>query len=336
MANPDPEIRPEEADGLAAVIATGRSDYPNQINNVLAFPGIFRGALDVAATSITEGMKLAAARAIAEVVGDDVRPDYIVPSVFDTRVGPLVAAVRRRGRGGRRRLPHRHSPSRLASRAWERPRAGPLASPLVTTVDAPTTAAPAWSPADLRMRRLLRLPVDAPKATEASARQLVEKSLLISMARCLLTYIVLPFVVPIIGIAGDIAPFMGDRARRGGDRRQRRVDPPLLAGRPPLPLALHRAGLGDHRRHGLADRHRPRRDSSSWTRQWAPRRAPTGVRRCSADSGGGAALPSASASASAAGGAPEPPGPPRRPSPFTMASMRSGRFGLDLGGLRPR
>jgi malate dehydrogenase (oxaloacetate-decarboxylating) len=91
MANPDPEIRPEDADGLCAVIATGRSDYPNQINNVLAFPGIFRGALDVAATSITEGMKLAAARAIAEVVGDDVRPDYIVPSVFDTRVGPLVA-----------------------------------------------------------------------------------------------------------------------------------------------------------------------------------------------------------------------------------------------------
>jgi malate dehydrogenase (oxaloacetate-decarboxylating) len=91
MANPDPEIRPEEADGLATVIATGRSDYPNQINNVLAFPGIFRGALDVAATSITEGMKLAAAKAIAEVVGDEVRPDYIVPSVFDTRVGPLVA-----------------------------------------------------------------------------------------------------------------------------------------------------------------------------------------------------------------------------------------------------
>jgi malate dehydrogenase (oxaloacetate-decarboxylating) len=91
MANPDPEIRPEDADGLAAVIATGRSDYPNQINNVLAFPGIFRGALDVAATSITEGMKLAAAAAIAEVVGDEVRPDYIVPSVFDQRVGPLVA-----------------------------------------------------------------------------------------------------------------------------------------------------------------------------------------------------------------------------------------------------
>jgi malate dehydrogenase (oxaloacetate-decarboxylating) len=91
MANPDPEISPEEADGLARVIATGRSDYPNQINNVLAFPGIFRGALDVAATTITENMKLAAARAIAEVVGDEVRPDYVVPSVFDPRVGPLVA-----------------------------------------------------------------------------------------------------------------------------------------------------------------------------------------------------------------------------------------------------
>jgi malate dehydrogenase (oxaloacetate-decarboxylating) len=90
LANPDPEIRPEEADGIASVIATGRSDYPNQINNVLAFPGIFRGALDVAATSITEGMKLAAAAAIAEVVGDDLRPEYIVPSVFDPRVGPLV------------------------------------------------------------------------------------------------------------------------------------------------------------------------------------------------------------------------------------------------------
>jgi hypothetical protein len=90
---------------------------------------------------------------------------------------------------------------------------GPLASPFVTTVDAPTTPAltsvPAWSPADRRMRRLLRLPQDAPRATEASARQLVEKSLVISMARCLLTYIVLPFVVPIIGIAGDIAPVVG-------------------------------------------------------------------------------------------------------------------------------
>jgi hypothetical protein len=79
----------------------------------------------------------------------------------------------------------------------------------VTTVDAATSAGPSWSPTDLRMRRLLRLPVDAPKATEASARQLVEKSLVISMARCLLTYVVLPFVVPVIGIAGDIAPLVG-------------------------------------------------------------------------------------------------------------------------------
>jgi len=76
-----------------------------------------------------------------------------------------------------------------------------------THTGTPTT--PAWSPTDLRMRKLLRLPVDAPKASEASARQLVEKSLLISMTRCLLTYVVLPFIVPLIGIAADIAPFIG-------------------------------------------------------------------------------------------------------------------------------
>jgi malate dehydrogenase (oxaloacetate-decarboxylating) len=92
MANPDPEIRPEDADGLAAVMATGRSDYPNQINNVLAFPGIFRGALDVGATDITEGMKLAAAKAIAEAVDeDDLSPQFIVPSVFDREVPFAVA-----------------------------------------------------------------------------------------------------------------------------------------------------------------------------------------------------------------------------------------------------
>ena len=92
MANPDPEIRPEEADGLAAVMATGRSDYPNQINNVLAFPGIFRGALDAGATRVTENMKLAAARAIADSVDDeDLRPDFVVPSVFDKTV-PLQVA----------------------------------------------------------------------------------------------------------------------------------------------------------------------------------------------------------------------------------------------------
>ncbi|WP_116115414.1 NAD-dependent malic enzyme [Austwickia chelonae] len=95
MANPDPEIRPELIQGLAAVIATGRSDFPNQINNVLAFPGIFRGALDAGATTITEGMKLAAARAIADVVGDELHPRFIVPNAFDHRVAPAVAeAVR--------------------------------------------------------------------------------------------------------------------------------------------------------------------------------------------------------------------------------------------------
>jgi len=92
MANPNPEIRPEDADGLAAVMATGRSDYPNQINNVLAFPGLFRGALDVNATDITENMKLAAAVAIAESVTDaELSPSFVVPSVFDRSVVERVA-----------------------------------------------------------------------------------------------------------------------------------------------------------------------------------------------------------------------------------------------------
>ena len=90
LANPDPEVHPDIARRTAAVVATGRSDFPNQINNVLAFPGIFRGALDVRASTITEGMKLAAAQAIADVVGDDLAPDLIVPSVFDRRVGLAV------------------------------------------------------------------------------------------------------------------------------------------------------------------------------------------------------------------------------------------------------
>jgi malate dehydrogenase (oxaloacetate-decarboxylating) len=92
MANPEPEIRPEAIEGLVAVMATGRSDYPNQINNVLAFPGVFRGALDVRARDITEGMKLAAARAIAAAVPrDELRPDHIIPSVFDKSVPYVVA-----------------------------------------------------------------------------------------------------------------------------------------------------------------------------------------------------------------------------------------------------
>ena len=92
MANPDPEIRPEVAMGHARIIATGRSDYPNQINNVLCFPGIFRGALDVRAREIDEGMKLAAANAMADVIPEeDLSEDYIIPSVFDERVAPAVA-----------------------------------------------------------------------------------------------------------------------------------------------------------------------------------------------------------------------------------------------------
>ncbi|HLM02297.1 MAG TPA: malic enzyme-like NAD(P)-binding protein, partial [Pyrinomonadaceae bacterium] len=93
MANPVPEIMPEVAAGHVAVMATGRSDYPNQINNVLCFPGIFRGALNCRAARINEEMKLAAAHAIAEIIGDDeLYPDYIIPSVFDKRVGEAVAA----------------------------------------------------------------------------------------------------------------------------------------------------------------------------------------------------------------------------------------------------
>ena len=92
MANPTPEIMPEEAEGLVAVMATGRSDYPNQINNVLCFPGIFRGALNCRASRINEPMKIAAANAIAGIIAEDeLHPDYIIPSVFDRRVGEAVA-----------------------------------------------------------------------------------------------------------------------------------------------------------------------------------------------------------------------------------------------------
>lgn len=102
-ANPTPEIFPDEAKaGGARVISTGRSDYPNQINNVLAFPGIFRGAFDVRASDINEEMKVAAAEALAGLVGDELSEDYIIPAAFDPRVGPAVAkavaeAARRSG-----------------------------------------------------------------------------------------------------------------------------------------------------------------------------------------------------------------------------------------------
>ena len=90
LSNPTPEVHPDIAGRHARVVATGRSDFPNQINNVLAFPGIFRGALDVRAHSITEGMKLAAAEALADVVGDALSEDYVIPSPFDDRVAPAV------------------------------------------------------------------------------------------------------------------------------------------------------------------------------------------------------------------------------------------------------
>jgi malate dehydrogenase (oxaloacetate-decarboxylating) len=92
MANPTPEVMPEEAEPYVRIMATGRSDYPNQINNVLCFPGIFRGALDAGAPRITEEMKLAAAKGIAQVVEEgDLSEDYIIPSVFDRGVAPAVA-----------------------------------------------------------------------------------------------------------------------------------------------------------------------------------------------------------------------------------------------------
>ena len=93
-ANPTPEIFPDDARaGGAAVVATGRSDYPNQINNVLAFPGIFRGALDARASDINDAMKIAAAHALADLVGDDLSADYIIPAAFDPRVKDAVAAA---------------------------------------------------------------------------------------------------------------------------------------------------------------------------------------------------------------------------------------------------
>lgn len=93
LSNPDPEIHPDVAARHAAIVATGRSDFPNQINNVLAFPGVFLGALDAGARRITEAMKVAAAEAIVSVVADDLAPDRIVPSPLDPRVGPAVAAA---------------------------------------------------------------------------------------------------------------------------------------------------------------------------------------------------------------------------------------------------
>src|SRR5699024_7889943 len=91
LSNPNPEVAPDVAAKYATVVATGRSDFPNQINNVLAFPGIFRGALDADANEITDAMKLVAARAIADLVGAALGPGHIVPGALDSRVAPAVA-----------------------------------------------------------------------------------------------------------------------------------------------------------------------------------------------------------------------------------------------------
>jgi malate dehydrogenase (oxaloacetate-decarboxylating) len=94
MANPTPEIQPELVENEVAVIATGRSDYPNQINNVLAFPGIFRGAIDARVRQITDEMCLGAAQAIASLVSqEELAPDWIIPSVFDQRVASAVSSA---------------------------------------------------------------------------------------------------------------------------------------------------------------------------------------------------------------------------------------------------
>jgi malate dehydrogenase (oxaloacetate-decarboxylating) len=93
LANPDPEVHPDVAARHATIVATGRSDFPNQINNVLAFPGVFRGALAVRAERITEGMKIAAANALANLVADRLAPDFVIPSALDRRVGPSVEAA---------------------------------------------------------------------------------------------------------------------------------------------------------------------------------------------------------------------------------------------------
>ena len=109
MANPDPEIRPEEAGRHVRVMATGRSDYPNQINNVLCFPGFFRGLLDARARAVNDEMKLAAAGALASCVNrDELSAEYIIPSVFNKNVAPAVAhgvarAAHETAAAGRRR-----------------------------------------------------------------------------------------------------------------------------------------------------------------------------------------------------------------------------------------
>jgi malate dehydrogenase (oxaloacetate-decarboxylating) len=117
MAKPDPEVTPEDAADHVRVLATGRSDYPNQINNVLCFPGLFRGALDARAVRITEEMKLAAAHGIANVIPEgEVSEEYIVPSVFDRRVVEAVASAVA-GEAGRAGIARTELPGEIDARA---------------------------------------------------------------------------------------------------------------------------------------------------------------------------------------------------------------------------
>ena len=117
MANPTPEVSPEAIEGHVAVIATGRSDYPNQINNVLAFPGVFRGALDVRARTITESMEVAAGHAIAAAIGEnELAADYIIPSVFNRDVVPCRRERRLACRRGRRRRARQPRARRISDR----------------------------------------------------------------------------------------------------------------------------------------------------------------------------------------------------------------------------
>lgn len=139
LANPMPEIDPDLARPEVRVMATGRSDYPNQINNVLCFPGLFRGLLDAAATEVTDTMKVAAAHAIAAVVGNDLDADHVIPSAFDRRVAPLVAAAVaqaardeghvRPGSGGSRREESATALREAALRSIERGRDARTAGP---------------------------------------------------------------------------------------------------------------------------------------------------------------------------------------------------------------
>ena len=147
MANPTPEVLPSDIDGAAAIVATGRSDYPNQINNVLAFPGMFRGALDVRASEVTTEMELAAAHAIAAVIPpDELALDYVVPSVFNRAVAPAVAkavAEAAEQAGVARKRPSRRAGRELVAQSHKSTRLEPMSE---TPPEPPSGPAPEPQP----------------------------------------------------------------------------------------------------------------------------------------------------------------------------------------------